>query len=96
VDCIIIIIRTNVGVGWAMVMVSTLCCIYYNMIIAYTIYYICASFTAELPWSSCKDEWLPRGCRDYSNLSLINQTGRPWKLAESGVSVAIHYRPMVR
>ncbi|ELT92696.1 hypothetical protein CAPTEDRAFT_1707 [Capitella teleta] len=47
------------GLGWAMVMVSALCSTYYNMIIAYTIYYVFASFTSELPWTNCKDEWIP-------------------------------------
>jgi len=31
--------------------VSILVSIYYNVLLAYTIYYLFASFTSELPWS---------------------------------------------
>lgn len=51
------------GVGWAMFIVSCLICIYYNMIIAWTIYYLFASFTDHLPWSDC-GEWSSEACVD--------------------------------
>uniref|UniRef100_A0A3Q3VW68 Transporter n=1 Tax=Mola mola TaxID=94237 RepID=A0A3Q3VW68_MOLML len=41
------------GVGVAMVMVTLIVSIYYNVIIAYSLYYIFASFQSPLPWSSC-------------------------------------------
>ncbi|ESO89519.1 hypothetical protein LOTGIDRAFT_218886 [Lottia gigantea] len=41
------------GVGWAMFIVSVLIAIYYNMIIAWTLYYLFASFAEVLPWSFC-------------------------------------------
>ena len=31
--------------------------IYYNMIIAYSSFYLFASFTSELPWSKCDNYW---------------------------------------
>jgi solute carrier family 6 amino acid transporter-like protein 5/7/9/14 len=31
--------------------------LYYNMILAWTIYYTFASFTSELPWASCGQEF---------------------------------------
>ena len=52
------------GVGYAMVIISGLVAIYYNMIIAYTIYYLFASFTNKLPWAECTEEWT----RDYGCL----------------------------
>ncbi|XP_051967856.1 sodium- and chloride-dependent neutral and basic amino acid transporter B(0+)-like [Xyrauchen texanus] len=39
------------GVGITMMLVSTLLAIYYNVIIAYSIYYLFASFQYPLPWS---------------------------------------------
>ena len=45
------------GIGVAMVVVSGLVGIYYNMIIAWALYYLFASFTSELPWSECKEDW---------------------------------------
>ncbi|KAI1890543.1 hypothetical protein AGOR_G00154770 [Albula goreensis] len=41
------------GVGVTMVLVSTLVAIYYNVIVAYSIYYLFASFQSPLPWSDC-------------------------------------------
>uniref|UniRef100_A0A674BDC2 Solute carrier family 6 member 14 n=1 Tax=Salmo trutta TaxID=8032 RepID=A0A674BDC2_SALTR len=41
------------GVGVTMVLVSTLVAIYYNVIIAYSLYYMFASFQSPLPWSDC-------------------------------------------
>ncbi|CAL1540559.1 unnamed protein product [Lymnaea stagnalis] len=49
------------GVGWAMFIVSCLISIYYNMIIAWTIYYFFASFAEELPWGYCGD-WSSKNC----------------------------------
>ncbi|CAG0920503.1 unnamed protein product, partial [Notodromas monacha] len=45
------------GLGWAMVLVSAIVMLYYNMIIAWTIYYIFASMGADLPWQTCEPEW---------------------------------------
>ncbi|XP_069468962.1 sodium- and chloride-dependent neutral and basic amino acid transporter B(0+)-like [Ambystoma mexicanum] len=41
------------GVGVTMVLISTLVTIYYNVIIAYSLYYMFASFTSVLPWADC-------------------------------------------
>ena len=32
-------------------------CIYYNMVIAYALYYVALSFTKELPWQKCNPAW---------------------------------------
>ncbi|CAD5119425.1 DgyrCDS8037 [Dimorphilus gyrociliatus] len=48
------------GLGYAMVIISALVCIYYNMIIAYGFYYLFASFRSDVPWSECKDEWITK------------------------------------
>ncbi|MBN3299388.1 S6A14 protein, partial [Amia calva] len=52
------------GVGITMVVVSTLVTIYYNCIIAYSIYYLFASFQSPLPWSDCYD-WSDENCSKY-------------------------------
>ncbi|XP_049684164.1 sodium- and chloride-dependent neutral and basic amino acid transporter B(0+)-like [Accipiter gentilis] len=41
------------GVGITMVIISTFVAIYYNVIIAYALYYLFASFQKVLPWSDC-------------------------------------------
>ncbi|XP_034255011.1 sodium-dependent proline transporter-like isoform X1 [Thrips palmi] len=45
------------GVGCAMVTVSLVVCIYYNVIMSYTVYYMVASFASEVPWSKCDPAW---------------------------------------
>lgn len=49
------------GVGITMMLLSTLVCIYYNIIIAYSIYYMFASFQFPLPWSDCSS-WSEKDC----------------------------------
>ncbi|KAG8007934.1 Sodium-and chloride-dependent neutral and basic amino acid transporter B(0+) [Nibea albiflora] len=41
------------GVGIAMVMVTLIVSVYYNVIISYSVYYMFASFQSPLPWSGC-------------------------------------------
>ncbi len=43
------------GLGFAMLAVTFYVCIYYNMIIAWTIFYVFAGFTSELPWDHCAE-----------------------------------------
>ena len=45
------------GLGFANFVASFFVGMYYNMIIAYTIYYTFASLTATLPWSSCDNDY---------------------------------------
>lgn len=59
------------GVGWAMFIVSVLIAIYYNMIIAYTLYYLFASFKAMLPWEECGD-WSSEACSKISPAEIKN------------------------
>lgn len=54
------------GVGYAMVIVSWLIGLYYNVIIAHVLFYLFASFTSELPWKHCNNEWNTPSCREYN------------------------------
>ena len=40
-----------VGIGYTMLLISILVSIYYNVLMAYTIFYLFVSFTSHLPWS---------------------------------------------
>ncbi|XP_078602717.1 sodium- and chloride-dependent glycine transporter 1-like isoform X1 [Branchiostoma floridae x Branchiostoma japonicum] len=75
------------GVGYAMVAISMMVGIYYNVVIAYTLYYLFASFTATLPWLTCNNPWNTDACiqdrsvlganttnSSLTNSSLINGT----------------------
>ncbi|KAL6464493.1 hypothetical protein MHYP_G00268100 [Metynnis hypsauchen] len=63
------------GVGITMMLVSTFVSIYYNVIIAYSIYYLFASFQYPLPWSDCSN-WSDMNCnitaREYCNMTAYN------------------------
>jgi len=52
------------GIGVGMVAVSSMVAIYYNMIIAWTLYYLFASFTSKLPWQDCTASWATPMCLD--------------------------------
>ncbi|XP_014772306.1 sodium-dependent proline transporter isoform X1 [Octopus bimaculoides] len=53
------------GLGIAMICVSSLVAVYYTVIIAWTILYLFMSFTSELPWESCGEEWKTQFCYTY-------------------------------
>ncbi|CAG0888136.1 unnamed protein product [Cyprideis torosa] len=50
------------GVGYCMFLASIMVAIYYNMIIAWTIYYMFASFTTDLPWQHCGQTYNTEAC----------------------------------
>nr|XP_018670765.1 sodium- and chloride-dependent neutral and basic amino acid transporter B(0+) [Ciona intestinalis] len=45
------------GVGVCMVVLSAFVGIYYNVIIAYTMFYFFSSLTSNLPWETCDNWW---------------------------------------
>ena len=56
-SCVILRTHYFAGIGWGMVVVSTLVSIYYNMVIGWALYYLVASFFElpkdDLPWTKC-------------------------------------------
>ena len=45
------------GMGFANIFAQCFICVYYNIIIAWTIYYLFASFTTDLPWQHCSNDY---------------------------------------
>lgn len=45
------------GVGYAMFLMSSLVGVYYNMILAWALFYLVSSLNSVLPWSSCDNWW---------------------------------------
>ncbi|XP_043243346.1 sodium- and chloride-dependent glycine transporter 1-like [Amphibalanus amphitrite] len=50
------------GLGYGMLVISFLVVCYYNLIIAWTIFYTAASFTSQLGWSTCSSEYNTQNC----------------------------------
>ena len=70
------------GVGVASVLVSAMVSIYYNMILAWILYYLFVSFTDELPWTNCAEPWKSDECdksrfpaEDYFETQVLGKTG---------------------
>ncbi|KAL4225788.1 hypothetical protein ACF0H5_016477 [Mactra antiquata] len=61
------------GIGWAMFLSSFFKTLYYNMIIAYCIYYLFASFKTTLPWKEC-GEWSSEACSNVRTDGVKNCT----------------------
>ncbi|KAG9491232.1 hypothetical protein GDO78_006543 [Eleutherodactylus coqui] len=53
------------GVGMGMLLIVGLVAIYYNMIIAYVLFYLFASLTSSLPWEHCGNWWNTELCLDH-------------------------------
>lgn len=55
-----------------MVLVNTMICIYYNVIIAWSLYYFFASMNSEVPWAGCDNWWNTIYCAPPELLANIS------------------------
>ncbi|XP_055346500.1 sodium-dependent serotonin transporter-like [Paramacrobiotus metropolitanus] len=62
------------GVGFGICVIASYMSFYYNTIISTAIYYIVASFQAELPWAHCNHTWNTANCSQ--NASSANDSSR--------------------
>ncbi|XP_054009977.1 sodium-dependent nutrient amino acid transporter 1-like isoform X1 [Hylaeus anthracinus] len=46
-----------VGIGWAQCCSCVALMTYYTYLMALTLFFLVASFSAELPWAKCREEW---------------------------------------
>ncbi|XP_042898063.1 sodium- and chloride-dependent glycine transporter 1 isoform X2 [Parasteatoda tepidariorum] len=62
------------GLGYGMVLISGIVCIYYNVIIAWTLYYMYHSYSVQ--WSTCGNWWNTPNCVEgtarYKNNTVID------------------------
>lgn len=52
------------GVGYAVIIIALYVGFYYNVIIAWSLYYLFTSMTSELPWLHCGNSWNSENCTD--------------------------------
>ncbi|XP_067145487.1 sodium-dependent dopamine transporter [Centruroides vittatus] len=55
------------GIGYAVVLIALYVDFYYNIIIAWALYFFFASFTKKLPWTSCNNEWNTDNCMEVDS-----------------------------
>ncbi|KAF4087649.1 hypothetical protein AMELA_G00073050 [Ameiurus melas] len=61
------------GVGFTVILISLYVGFYYNVIIAWALFYLFSSFTAELPWVDCNNTWNSENCSDL-NATFLNDS----------------------
>ena len=66
------------GVGFGVLMISFLCTIYYNVLVAYVLYYMYESLKIDVPWRHCNNWWNTKNCvqdfkafRDSKSISFF-------------------------
>lgn len=62
------------GIGLAMVIITFLCSVYYNVILAWTFYYMFAAFRKHLPWETCAEPWMTSLCKSDRGSNSPNCT----------------------
>ncbi|KAF6025222.1 hypothetical protein EB796_016468 [Bugula neritina] len=72
------------GLGLGMVMVSVYCCVYYNVIIMWTLYYFFHSFSKVLPWSGCGNWWNTDQCTPLGQKVNTTQATAPCLSTDMG------------
>nr|QRN45426.1 sodium- and chloride-dependent GABA transporter ine [Carausius morosus] len=68
------------GAGLASVVISFLMSTYYNVIIAYTLYYFFTAFRSDAPWNRCDNIWNTNSCWQPNkglNMSKPNKSKTP-------------------
>ncbi len=59
-------LHITAGLGWAVVLIAWYVGFYYNVIIAWSLYYLISSLTSSLPWKDCQNDWNTPVCYDGS------------------------------
>ncbi len=64
------------GIGIGQFIVCTMTIVYYQNIIAWSIYYMGMSCSKILPWTTCDNQWNTPQCQDagssHANRSMLN------------------------
>uniref|UniRef100_A0A1A8HXW1 Transporter n=1 Tax=Nothobranchius kuhntae TaxID=321403 RepID=A0A1A8HXW1_NOTKU len=57
------------GVGYAVIIIALYVGFYYNVIIAWSLYYLFSSMTSELPWLTCDNYWNSPNCTSHKSIT---------------------------
>uniref|UniRef100_A0A4W5Q1W6 Transporter n=1 Tax=Hucho hucho TaxID=62062 RepID=A0A4W5Q1W6_9TELE len=65
------------GIGYAGQLILLYSCMCYIIILAWALFYLLFSFSAQLPWASCTNYWNTDDCVDFSSQNrTFNRTGQ--------------------
>lgn len=85
------------GIGWAVVLIAFYTDFFYNVVIAWALHFFFASFTRNLPWDTCNNDWNTPLCYEgimdppEVNTSGTNITTMTSNMTEQRVSPAHEY-----
>jgi len=74
------------GLGFANFFASCFVGLYYNMIIAWSIYYLFASFTSQLPWDNCANDFNSEFCFNINDFNNCTE----WRRSNSSLEIIYH------
>ncbi|KAK1161866.1 sodium-dependent noradrenaline transporter-like [Acipenser oxyrinchus oxyrinchus] len=79
------------GVGYTVIIIALYVGFYYNVIIAWSLYYLFASFASELPWLHCGNPWNSPNCIDTKLLNGCVLLGNETKYSKYKITPAAEY-----
>lgn len=59
------------GLGLCSVVINTYFCIYFNVLISYSVIYLVASFFPDIPWISCGNWWNNEACITATEMAAV-------------------------
>ena len=81
----------SAGVGYTVIIIALYVGFYYNVIIAWSLYYLFSSFTTQLPWQSCNNMWNSNSCIDPRLLNVSALLGNETTYAKLGTTPAAEF-----
>lgn len=66
------------GAGVSSVIISFIMSTFYNVLIAYSLYYLFSAFRSELPWNSCGHRWNTPFCWSGQPSGQSSNDSRPF------------------
>nr|VZI10603.1 unnamed protein product [Spirometra erinaceieuropaei] len=74
------------GIGYSSIIIAFLINMYYNIVMAWTLFYLFASFTSTLPWSVCSGFWNTPNCDENTTDTVANHSRNSSLLATDPVT----------
>ena len=73
----------HAGIGWGSVITTMIVSTYYNVVLAWALYFLGMSFTSHLPWADCSNSWNTPRC-----VARINFTENDTFLHDGNMSIS--------